>query len=286
MGTPRQWVPSPFLVRLLPRHCDADRFAEQICAANPSLRRTTRSGFTPNSLATSADGRILAATLLEAAMSDQQFLTNSLSLSAPRRRGGVKWPASKWWCLAPFAVAIALLGACAGSLHQSQIDTQNNLQRFREAARDAVQCRATAARDPRYQILNQHMPLANIDDANLSQMIDERFATNSEIAVLASWIRDVNGCLERLLRETNATISAFGPIIEASWNNDIAVFVKLAHRQMNWGEAVMRLKSNTTKLRADVIARADQVSAELSKMEQAEFNRRTAIITSVIGILP
>jgi hypothetical protein len=147
-------------------------------------------------------------------MSDQQFLTNSCSLSAPRRIGGVKWPSSKCWCLAAFSVAIALLGACAGSLPQSQIDTQNNLRRFREAARDAVQCRATAARDPRYQILNQHMPLANIDDANLSQMIDRRFATNSEIAALDSWTHDVNECLERLLRETDATIPGFGPLID------------------------------------------------------------------------
>jgi hypothetical protein len=217
-------------------------------------------------------------------MSDQQFATNSWSSSAPS--GRVKWPTSKWRCVAAGAVAIALLGACAASLPQSRVDAQNSLRRFREAARDAVQCRATAARNPRYQILNQHMPLANIDDANLAQMIDQRFATNSEIAVLDAWTRDVNRCLERLLRDTNATISAFGPIIEASWNDDIAVFVKLAHRQIGWGEAVMRLKSNTTKLRADVIARADQVSAEISKMEQAQFNRRTAIITSVIGILP
>jgi hypothetical protein len=219
-------------------------------------------------------------------MSDQQFFTNSWPLSAPRGRGRVKWRASRWWCLAAFAVAIALLGACADSLPQSRIDTQNSLWRFRAVARDAVQCRATAARNPRYQILNQHMPLANIDDANLSQMIDQKFATNSEIAVLDSWTRDVNGCLERLFREINGTIPAFGPIIEASWDDDIAVFVKLAHRQMSWGEAVMRLKSNTTKLRAAVIARADQVSAEISKMEQAQFDRRTAIITSVIGILP
>jgi hypothetical protein len=35
------------------------------------------------------------------------------------------------------------------------------------------------------------------------------------------------------------------------------------------GDAVMRLESNTTKLRADIIARADQVSAETGKMELA-----------------
>jgi chorismate mutase len=79
---------------------------------------------------------------------------------------------------------------------------------------------------------------------------------------------------------------ALGPSLMASWNDDIALFVKLVHRRMSWGEAVMRLKNNRAKLRADVIARADQVSAELSKMERAQYDRRTAIVTSVIGILP
>jgi hypothetical protein len=200
-------------------------------------------------------------------------------------------PPSKRWCVAACAVAMALLGACVGSESRSQmkaqkVQAQENLQRFRAAAEQAVHCRAAAAGNSRYQGLNEHMPLADLDDATLSQMTDKTFATDSEIAALDSWTRDVNRCLEPLLHEANATIPSFGPILEASWNGDTAVFVKLAHREMTWGEAVIRLKSNRTKMRADLIARADQVSAQISKVDQTEYNRSTSIITSVIGIVP
>jgi hypothetical protein len=200
-------------------------------------------------------------------------------------------PPSKPWCVAACAVAMALLGACADSESRSQMkaqkmQAQENLRRFREAAQQAVHCRAAAAGNSRYQVLNEHLPLADLDDATLFQMTDKEFATDSEIAALDVWTRDTNRCLAPLLREADATIPSFGPIVEASWNDDTAVFVKLAHREMTWGEAVIRLKSNTTKMRADLIARADQVSAQISKVDQTEYNRSTSIITSIIGILP
>jgi hypothetical protein len=200
-------------------------------------------------------------------------------------------PPSKPWCVAVCAVAIALLGACADSESRSQVkaqkmQAQEDLRRFREAAQQAVHCRAEAARDSRYQVLSEHMPLTDLDDSTLSQMTDKKFATDSEIAALDAWTRDMNRCLEALVREANATIPSFGPIVEASWDSDTVVFVKLAHREMTWGEAVIRLKSNTIKMRADLIARADQVSAQISKVDQTEYNRSTSIITSIIGILP
>ncbi len=220
-------------------------------------------------------------------MPDYQSFTASCSLIAPRRRrdiSGYLAPA-KLWCVAACAVVVALLSACE-SLPRSQMNAQNNLRRFRAAAQHAVQCRAAAARKPSNQVLNEHMPLTDLDNATLTQMVDKKLATNSEIAALGSWTGDVNRCLEPLLREANVTIPSVGPIIEASWNSDTAVFVKLAHRQVTWGEAVISLKSNSTKMRADLIARGDQVAAEIGKLEQAQYDRRTAIITAVIGILP
>jgi hypothetical protein len=186
---------------------------------------------------------------------------------------------------------MALLGACADSESRSQmkaqkIKAQDDLRRFREATQQAVHCRAEAAGNSRYQVLNEHMPLTDLDDATLSQMTDKKLATDTEIAALDSWTRDMNRCLEPLLREANATIPSFGPIVDASWDSDTEVFVKLAHREMTWGEAVIRLRSNSTKMRADLIARADQVSAQISKVDQTEYNRSTSIITSILGVLP
>jgi hypothetical protein len=84
-------------------------------------------------------------------MSDQEFPLASRSLSPPRKK--VAYPGtSKGWCAVAFAIAMALPKACSDSLAQSGLNAQNNLRRFRATAQDAVPCRETAARDPRYQI--------------------------------------------------------------------------------------------------------------------------------------
>ena len=164
--------------------------------------------------------------------------------------------------------------------------SQDDLQRFVVAAQDAVGCRATAARNPRYLVLDRHMPLADVGSASLPQMLDRTLATGAEVSALDAWDHDVNACRERLLQVTDRTLPSFGPIIEASRDADDAVFVKLAQHRLTWGEAVMRLKDNRTKLRASVVDRADQVTAELGRAQQEQLGRRTAILSSVIRILP
>ena len=74
---------------------------------------------------------------------------------------------------------------------------------------------------------------------------------------------------------TDETLPAFGPIIEASRDDDDAVFVKLAQHRLTWGEAVMRLKDNRTRLRASVVDRGDQVLADLGRAQQEQLGRRT-----------
>lgn len=195
-------------------------------------------------------------------------------------------PAAEWWCLGALAVTVPLLGACSGSVWQSERSTENSLRDFRAAAQRATECRALAARNPRYHILQEHMPLTDIQAATLSQMASQKFATKDEISALGYWTSDLNACLEPLLQKADATIPGIGPILEAWWDDDNVVFVKLVHHQVTWGEVVVRLRSNRTKMRANAIARADRVSEDISKMELAQFNRRTAIVSSVIGILP
>lgn len=183
--------------------------------------------------------------------------------------------------------ASLLLGACAAPSQIATMQkTEDYLQRFVTAAQEALDCRAAAARGPRYQALNRHMPLADVGSATLPQMLDPAFATSAEVEALAAWTRDANACREPLLQVTDDTLPSFGPIIEASRDADDAVFVKLAQHRLTWGEAVMGLKDNRTKLHASVIDRADQVTAELGRAQQEQLTRRTAILSSVIRILP
>ncbi len=126
------------------------------------------------------------------------------------------------------------------------LNAQNSLQRFRAATEKAIECRDRAARNPRYQSLDQRMPLTDIGAARLSQMADTRHATNNEIIALGAWLSDIDICRDRLLRSTDKTIPGFGPVIEASWNDDDVVFVNLAHHKVTWGEAIMRLRSKVS----------------------------------------
>lgn len=129
------------------------------------------------------------------------------------------------------------------------------------------------------------MPLDDIGRASLLQMADPELVTSSEVAALDAWTGDLNACRERLLQVANKTLPAFGPIVEASRDDDDAIFVELAQRKLTWGRAVMRLKSTRTRLRADLIARADQVLGEARKLEQQQLNRRVTLLSTVVDIL-
>jgi hypothetical protein len=177
-----------------------------------------------------------------------------------------------------------VVAACAGP---SQLERRNiglDLQRFVAAANDALACRTTAAQNPRYPILDERMQLTDIGSASLPQMTDSGLATWAQILALDAWSRDLNRCPEPLLQATYNTLPCFGPIIEAARDEDDATFVQLTEQKVAWGNAVMQLKRNRTRLRADLTARADQVLAELGKQEQ--LNRRATLLSSIIRTLP
>jgi hypothetical protein len=165
-------------------------------------------------------------------------------------------------------------------------NTEADLQHFIAATNDAVACRAAAAENPRYRVLDERVPLKNIGTASLPQMADRRLASRAEIAALSVWSHDLSACRERLLQVANSTLPSFGPIIENAANEDDATLVQLTQQKISWGAAVMQLKRNRTKLRSDLISRADQVIGQLGKMQQEQLNRRTTILSAVIRILP
>jgi len=185
------------------------------------------------------------------------------------------------------AGTVPLVAAACAGLPQLEIrNTELDLQRFVAATNDAIACRATAAQNPRYRILDERMPLTDIGSASLPQMTDPSLATRAQISALDTWSHDLNACREQLLQVTYNTLPSFGPIIETARDQDDATFVQLTEHKVTWGEAVMRLKGNRTTLRADLTAHADQVLAELDKQQQEQLNRRATILSSIIRVLP
>jgi hypothetical protein len=76
---------------------------------------------------------------------------------------------------------------------------QDASEQFRAAVQKAVDCRTEAARNHRYASLDVHMPLADIGEASLLQMVNPQLATGDEIATLDIWTRNVDGCRDQLL---------------------------------------------------------------------------------------
>lgn len=187
-------------------------------------------------------------------------------------------------CLAAVAL-LPVLAGCGASQAFAPYATQADLQRFAATAHASVDCRAAAARNPRYRILDRRMPLADIGAASLGQMTDQDLATNGEVAALAAWTAELNACRAPILQVANETFPAFGPIIEAARDDDDAILVDLAQRKLPWGKAVLRLKGTRTKLRADLIAHSDQVLGESRRLQQEQLNRRVKLLSTVLDIL-
>lgn len=185
------------------------------------------------------------------------------------------------------ALALPLLAACAGSEQFATIRTaKDGLQQFVAATHTDAECRAAVARDPRYEVLAVHMPLADIGAATLPQMANPGLASAAEIAALDAFTRDISDCRQRLLQVADGTLPSFGPILEAAQDKDDETFVKLVAHRLTWGQAVLQLKRNRNRMRAELIDRADHVVVTLEKLQQAQLDRRTAILSSVIRILP
>ena len=117
-------------------------------------------------------------------------------------------------------------------------------------------------------------------------MADPELATKGEISALNAWISDLQPCRDRLIQVIIITLPSFRPTFENGWNDDEAVFVKLARHKISWGDTILALKGNAVKLQTEVISHAEQVLAELEKQEQTQISRRTALISSIIGKLP
>lgn len=183
--------------------------------------------------------------------------------------------------------ALPLLASCAvQSQYAGTQATRDNLARFARAVDEAADCRARAARHPAYGVLRRHMPLINIGTATLPQAADADLATENEVRALDAWTRDLNTCRERLLQEIDTTVPTLGPVIEQARNDDAAVFVRLARRELTWGDAVLHLMRNRTALRAGLVSGANQLIRDLAEVQQAQLGRRTAVLSSIIRILP
>ncbi len=74
-----------------------------------------------------------------------------------------------------------------------------DLSALEATVKQAQECHDVAARKPEFQVLQAHMPLAGIDQADLRQMADERLISSSEIVALTDWSNDMQQCRNEIV---------------------------------------------------------------------------------------
>lgn len=127
--------------------------------------------------------------------------------------------------------------------------TQAEKTQFTETVQSAGQrerdCRRSVAAKPEYQIIAKHMPLDDVNQATLTQMIDVNLSNSTEDLALDRWQRDMRACADQLIGMLRNTTPVLIPIIVTAWNKEDETLVLLVHRKIAWGDAVMRLKTQS-----------------------------------------
>lgn len=103
-----------------------------------------------------------------------------------------------------------------------------DLSALENTAKQAQKCREAAAHKPEYQVLQAHMPLAGIDQADLRQMADTRLVPSSETVALTDWSNAIQQCRDAIVTAAaRDSLSGYVPIVLAEWDRQDRVVVQL-----------------------------------------------------------
>jgi hypothetical protein len=162
-----------------------------------------------------------------------------------------------------------------------------DLSALETTAQQAQECREAAARKPEYQVLQAHMPLAGIDQADLRQMADARLISSSEIVALTDWSNDIQQCRNEIVAAgARGSLSGFVPIVLAEWDRQDRVVVQLIQRKIPWGEAVLRLRESRTALLTGINEESNRQGVALTRSAEAERANRTALLNAFTRLVP
>ena len=168
-----------------------------------------------------------------------------------------------------------------------EIKSQADADAVDMAAQNAQDCRAMAEREPEYQVLREHMPLIDIGQADLQQMLDARLISAPERVALARWSHDVQQCGSQVVAmATRNGLSSYVPIVLADRDRRDRILVLLVQRKIAWGEAVLRLKASSTVLQAGITEETSRRDTESRRSSDAERAHRAALLNAFFRLVP
>jgi hypothetical protein len=181
----------------------------------------------------------------------------------------------------------ALLLLAAACQTAGGIQSRTDAAAFEAAAQQARECRTEVGQRPGYELLRRHMPLGDIQQADLRQMADPSLISATEARVLIEWSHDMQRCRNASVRAaTRSGLSSYVPIVLAGWDRQDHIAVRLLQRKITWGEAVMRLKASNTTLLAGLGEEANRRLSALTRSAEAERAHRAALLNAFSGFAP
>jgi hypothetical protein len=184
----------------------------------------------------------------------------------------------------PCSLLLLLIAGCQTA---GGIRSQTGAGAVETAAQQVQECRATAAGKPEYHMLRTHIPLADIDQADLGQMADVRLISPPEIVMLADWSRDIQQCRNEVVdAATRSNLAGYIPIVLADWDRQDSIVVQLVQRKIPWGEAVLRLKASRTALLAGISEETDRRGSAVTRSAEAARSNRAALLNALVRLVP
>jgi hypothetical protein len=162
-----------------------------------------------------------------------------------------------------------------------------DLSALENTAKQAQKCREAAAHKPEYQVLQAHMPLAGIGQADLRQMADTRLVSSSETVALTDWSNAIQQCRDAIVTAAaRDSLSGYVPIVLAEWDRQDRVVVQLVQGRIPWGEAVLRLRESRTALLTGINEESKRQSIALTRSAEAERANRAALLNAFTRLVP
>ena len=185
------------------------------------------------------------------------------------------------------SIGSLLLLIAAGCQTAGEVRSQGDMEAVNAAAKQAQECRATAARKPAYGSLGEHMPLANIEAADLHQMTDATLISPAETVALSAWSHDPQQCRNAVVAMAERSgLSSYLPSVLADRDRQDRILVLLIQRKIHWGEAVLRLKASRTDLLAGLAEESEQRAAAYERSSEAARADRVALLNAVFRLAP
>jgi hypothetical protein len=163
-------------------------------------------------------------------------------------------------------VAALLVSGCA--THAQQLYKQT-VEAYKAANSEAGQCVTSLSENPLFVPLSVHLALGN-SPPTLEQQTDSAVATPDEVALLLKWHVGLQSCHDQYLSVAQEKFGFMVPATQENYLSYDAIFLKLAQRQITYGEANQQLSQ------ARVAAAARRSAAQRSaagKEWEAELNQ-------------